>query len=481
LDYLQRPCEAAEACKQALILHPADEFSPVFLLSAHRAQGCPDSAVPQLKAALASAPANRSAELCVGRALLLAHRYEEAEDALKELAGRAPLHGHDDAGFAAWIFLYEYYSDVLCDLTLAGEAAEGASATRHFENVKAATWLLARGTISLTTFTSAYGVVGGILPFLVLVPSYFHGQMSLGTMFQIEGLLGGVQQSLGIFIGSYVDIAEWRASAGRLLALEAIVDDVSLRTFQGEEENSNNDSSIIALGSHLGAKSLTIVDSSGTPLLEDACFEWYPGDLIALGGDPGSGKSALLRMLAGAWPPPTAGCLVPSVRGVGVLLVPSTGFLLPQRATLRMCLAYPDADAPEDTELVQALLRCGLEELAGQLSVEADWSAALSLSDRQRLVFVRLVARWPAGIRWLLLDEIDTALDVTQTFELHDLLVSTLPDSVGLVTTSCHREMLHRPGWRRFIMDHAAKQLTEESAFASTGEAPGGFLQIPDD
>lgn len=127
LDCLQRPGEAAEACEEALSLHPADEFSPVFLLSARRAQGCPASAVPQLQAALASAPSNRSAELCVGRALLLARRCVEAEAALRELAGRAPLHGYDDASFAAWLFLHEYYDEVLCDCSRAGEAAEGAA------------------------------------------------------------------------------------------------------------------------------------------------------------------------------------------------------------------------------------------------------------------------------------------------------------------------------------------------------------------
>lgn len=102
-----------------------------------------------------------------------------------------------------------------------GAGPDGADAASAFEGVKAAAWLAARGTLQLSTYTSAYSLVAGIFPFLVLVPSYFHGDITLGTMFQIEGIIGGVRQSLDFFIGAYSDIAVWRAATNRLLALEA--------------------------------------------------------------------------------------------------------------------------------------------------------------------------------------------------------------------------------------------------------------------
>ncbi|CAK0839116.1 unnamed protein product [Prorocentrum cordatum] len=86
------------------------------------------------------------------------------------------------------------------------EAAESAGAMHYFEGIKAATWMVARSAFNLSTFTSAYGLVGSVFPILVLVPYYFHGDISLGLMFQIEGVLGGVRQSLDFFIGAYGDI-----------------------------------------------------------------------------------------------------------------------------------------------------------------------------------------------------------------------------------------------------------------------------------
>lgn len=100
------------------------------------------------------------------------------------------------------------------------EEVEGYRATRYFEAVKAATWLAARGTLQLTSYTSVYGLVGSLLPLLILAPSYFQGHMSLGLLFQLEAVIGGVRQSLDFFVGAYGDICLWQASASRLLALE---------------------------------------------------------------------------------------------------------------------------------------------------------------------------------------------------------------------------------------------------------------------
>jgi len=258
--------------------------------------------------------------------------------------------------------------------------------------VKAATYLLARGAMNLNTFTSVYGLVGGILPFLVLVPSYFHGDITLGTMFQIESIMGGVQQSLGFFVGSYGEIASWRASADRLLALEDVMDEFPDRL-------TDVDSAAPSEGFSLEAEDLTLVTASGTLVLKDTSFQWNAGELVALTGIVGSGKSALLRMLAGAWPRPVSGCVRPGAPGRGTLYIPSSGFLLPQRAALRRCLAYPEAEPPCDDSLAEALTLCGLESLVEQLGVEADWSTCLALPDRQRLVFARVLARWPSGVR----------------------------------------------------------------------------------
>mmetsp|Transcript_77294 Transcript_77294/g.239392 ORF Transcript_77294/g.239392 Transcript_77294/m.239392 type:complete len:130 (-) Transcript_77294:15-404(-) len=103
-----------------------------------------------------------------------------------------------------------------------GEDAEVSVALRCFEGVKAASWLAARCSLQLASFTSSYGTVGSVVPLLLLFPSYLDGHVTLGLMFQIEALVQGVRQSLDFFVGSYSDIALWSAASNRLLALEDI-------------------------------------------------------------------------------------------------------------------------------------------------------------------------------------------------------------------------------------------------------------------
>lgn len=373
-----------------------------------------------------------------------------------------------------------------------GEAAEGAAMTSFFDAVKAATWLTARCSMNLTTFTAAYGLAGGVIPFLILVPYYFHGDITLGMMFQIEGMVGGVRQSLDFFIGAYGDIADWRASAGRLLALETCVlkgpgaalcadaEDVTEDTDDGSSTVASVDPTSMAQRADssrsyseeaLRVKGVTLATPGGTVLLRDVSFEWRRGDRVTISGPSGSGKTVLLRSLIGAWPPPgsrsssdgSAGSSggTPELRQ-GTLFIASTGFLLPQRATLRRCLAYPEVIAAFDEDLQRALEVCGLGTLIGQLDQEADWGSVLSLDQRQRLVFVRLAARWPTGVRWLVLDEPDTALECPQALQLYGVLEALAPQDVGLVVVSRHPEVARRSGWRHFHIDPSRVTLEEQ-------------------
>lgn len=343
-----------------------------------------------------------------------------------------------------------------------GDAAESAGTMSRFEALKAATWRAARGALQLSTFTSAYGLVGGVLPTLILAPSYLYGSMSLGLLFQLQSVVGGVQQSTDWFVGAYADITVWRAAAGRLLALESSVTHSCPADAQALAEG----------GDHLSADNVMIRSQGGEVLMEGVTFRWCCGERICIRGPSGSGKTALIRLLAGAWPPAAAGCVHPGKPGAGVLMLNSAGFLLPSRASLRRCLAYPEAMGAYDEDLLEALCSCGLEALADRLDEEADWGAVLSLAEKQRLAFARLIAKWPVGARWLLLDEVDSALDPQSALTLMQcLLDSAAKATVGLVVASKH-EVCQRESWRRFRIDAVAKCLKEDTVTPGTGEAP---------
>lgn len=276
----------------------------------------------------------------------------------------------------------------------------------------------------------------------------------------------------------------WHAAASRMLALERVNLDTpnssapkALTTSLVSDERPENDGGLEAHG--LGIVAGT---SGGTTLLADVCFQWNFGDRIVILGPAGCGKSMLLRAIAGAWPPPATGGIKHIGESAKVMLVSSKGFLLPTHASLRKCLAYPEAVSAFDEDLKDALLVCGLGHLATQLDAEGDWTADLSMADKQRLAFARLLAHWPQGVHWLLLDDLASALSETTALTLHLKLASQLPRNSGLVVVSRHSQVQSHFDSRRFHIDPDLKTLKEElpaqasgvcmEASPATGETP---------
>ena len=90
-----------------------------------------------------------------------------------------------------------------------------------------------------------------------------------------------------------------------------------------------------------------------------------PGERVLVAGESGTGKSTLVRAIAGLWP-----------WGEGNVQVASGAkmFLMPQRAyvpvgTLRRAATYPDpADSKGIEEVTEALKRVGLKHLIARSS-----------------------------------------------------------------------------------------------------------------
>merc|ERR1712232_228757 len=160
--------------------------------------------------------------------------------------------------------------------------------------------------MNLGAFTTMYGLAGGVIPFLVLAPYYFSGDISLGSMFQIEALIRGVQESLDFFVGAYADIADWRASTGRLLALESTAEQLSAEgtsrftehhavvpplTDLASSQQAYSTMAPPTLAGTLSAKALTLKTTAGALVLANIDFEWLRGDLVSLEGPSAGAKT----------------------------------------------------------------------------------------------------------------------------------------------------------------------------------------------
>lgn len=170
----------------------------------------------------------------------------------------------------------------------------------------------------------------------------------------------------------------------------------------------------------MGADNLLCRTPGGQVLFNRMTFRVGPGDHTIIMGPSGSGKSSLLRVLAGLWPFEEGRVYRPGVVGSGILFLSQRPYMV--EGPLRHQIVYPAT--PEgvdvtDDELKDLLVRVKLghlvQERADILDVDRNWAEVLSGGEQQRLAFARLLFHKP---RYALMDESTSALDVELEAEL---------------------------------------------------------------
>ena len=81
-----------------------------------------------------------------------------------------------------------------------GEADELRSFGNGFQSIFSNWWAIMRQTKQLTWFTSGYGQLAVIFPFVVAAPRFFSGAIPLGGLMQTASAFGFVRESLSWFI-----------------------------------------------------------------------------------------------------------------------------------------------------------------------------------------------------------------------------------------------------------------------------------------
>ena len=210
----------------------------------------------------------------------------------------------------------------------------------------------------------------------------------------------------------------------------------------------------------------------GTRVITDSAFRAKPGEIVALVGPSGEGKTTLIRLILGLIRPEDGGVKLRASGGQEIEMNAETRHLfayVPQGNTIlsgtiaeNMRMVKEDAT---DEEIVEALkVACAwdfVEKLPQQINNSVgERGRGLSEGQAQRIAIARAVLR-DAPI--LLLDEATSALDVTTERTVLRNIVKQHPNKTCIVTT--HRPSVLNLCQRVYrVMETHVTELNEEES-----------------
>lgn len=303
-----------------------------------------------------------------------------------------------------------------------GESLEKNSLYHNFHDIIRNRWKIVHRTLALKGFNYGFTESVKIFPLMLQAPRYFSGQIKLGDMYQTMQSFTRLQEALSFFREFYEQFTAYHAQINRLTVF---LDSMQQKPLQQKPNRTYCENSVIA-------SNIDIIHDGGTPLLTDIKFSLNQGDRLLVTGKSGSGKTSLLRVLAGLWTHHSTGtiCLPKHER---LMFVPQSVYL--PKGTLSDALHYPKTNHlyPEE-EMTKYLCLCQLPHLVPLLNENRDWVKILSTGELQRLSFARIFLHKPFCI---FLDEATSALDEENEKILYQLLIKELKNSI--IISVAHR------------------------------------------
>ncbi len=330
-------------------------------------------------------------------------------------------------------------------------------------------------------------IYSGIFPILLIVSGfgtvlilYFGGRMVVdGAMRAGDWYL--FLQVIALFWLPLTSIASfWSQFQQGLSASERVfalidaparviqIDDKQFVDFRGEIEFRNVDFAYV----------------DGQPVLRDFSLRIAPGEMVALVGHTGAGKSTLGKLIARFYEFQSGQILLDGQdirtfdlqhlrRQIG--MVPQTPFLF--SGTVAENIRYPRPDAT-DAEVDEAARRIGggdwLDALERGLQTEVgEQGRALSMGQRQLVALARLLIQRP---RVIILDEATASVDPLTETQIQEGLDTVLSERTSIAIA--HRLVTVRHADRIIVLDHG--RIVEQGSHDALMEQGGHYSELYD-
>jgi putative ATP-binding cassette transporter len=267
--------------------------------------------------------------------------------------------------------------------------------------------MLIRWNRNLAFFTTGYNSLALILPMLIVAPLFLRGEVEFGKITQAAAAFSVFLAAVSLVITQFERLSAFAAGVTRLGGLW---DSLDAQDAEDDLEAEDEQIQVTEDQRTLILEKLTVSTPGGArELIRELDFKLEPGGSLLVMGESGSGKSSLLRTIAGLWNSGEGKIGRPAYRNM--MFLPQRPYMVP--GSLRAQLDYPGAGKNIDEATMHEVLETvNLPELAarvdGDFDRTADWSNMLSLGEQQRLSFARLLLKEPAIA---FLDESTSALD----------------------------------------------------------------------